>query len=58
MENPDTWGKAEHTVSNVIEQYFLDKRKAMETGQFRAGLSLARQITDALRAAGLLKEES
>ena len=50
MENPATWGAAERAVHEVlVNGEFMIQR----TG-YRAGLSLTRQITDALRAAGLL----
>lgn len=53
MENPATWGKAEQLVNEII-RWDVESRGE---GQFRAGYSLARQITDALRAEGLLVEE-
>lgn len=51
MENPATWGKAERVVADAMEA----ADEAYRTGY--VGLSTVRQITDALREAGLLKEE-
>lgn len=48
MENPATWGRAERVVAKAIKN-FQD-----QTVPQTAGLSLVRQITDALRADGLL----
>jgi hypothetical protein len=48
MENPATWTKAEHIVSHVLTRFDDQQRQGV------VGLSLARQITDALRAGGLL----
>ncbi len=55
MENPATWGKAEHIVNKVIEDHF-DHHHKVTAGEEEpiAGLSLVRKITDALREAGLL----
>jgi hypothetical protein len=58
MENPATWGPAERVVDGVIRDHYLARREEMKRGEFRAGLSLARQITDALREAGLLPRET
>lgn len=49
MENPATWGKAERVVDQILTEAAYDP--------FRAGLSLARRITDALREAGFDLEE-
>ena len=51
MENPATWGRAEHVINAVLanHQDNLDR-----LGAFRAELSLPRQIADALRHEGLL----
>jgi len=46
-----TWGPAEHIVRGVLRE------SQNVLPEFRAGLSLERRITDALRDAGLLKEE-
>lgn len=51
MENPATWGPAEKVVSRILAE-----QDDVES-QFLCGLSLARRITDALREAGLLREE-
>ena len=48
MENPATWTQAEWVVSVALRQ----AEAAREEG--RLGLSMARTVTDALRAAGLL----
>jgi hypothetical protein len=53
MENPATWGKAEHIVDGVLESHF----EAMTSADLVTGPSLTRRITDALRAEGLLREE-
>lgn len=53
MENPDTWTTAERIVSNVIDSFNDDQMKPAEHRRV-SGLSLVRQITDALRAEGLL----
>lgn len=53
MENPATWGRAEHIVQDVLRR----REDSRASGEFRCGLSLARQITDALRAEGLLAAE-
>lgn len=59
MENPMTWGKAEKIVSRVLdEQDNILPRVRPPSGDIFCGLSLPRQITDALRNAGLLKEEN
>jgi hypothetical protein len=52
MENPATWGPAEKVVDDAYERWFRLR------SQGYCGLSLARQITDALREAGLLKEDA
>lgn len=51
MENPATWGRAENVVAKAIKNF--DANNA-EVGT--AGLSLIRQITDALRKEGLLED--
>jgi len=53
MENPATWGKAERVVDKAIK----DHQAAWDERPPRIGLSQVRCITDALREAGLLKEE-
>lgn len=58
MENPMTWNKAEKIVHEVLgRQDNIMPRLRPAQGEVLCGLSLERQITDALRAAGLLKEE-
>lgn len=49
MENPATWGPAEHVVSKAL------KDAAAARAQGVIGLSTVRQVTDALREAGLLE---
>lgn len=51
MENPDTWGQAEKVIHEAHQDYWKHRAEG------RIGLSLARQIADALRKAGLLREE-
>ena len=51
MESPQSWGKAEHIVYKAIQQAEEGRK------EFRAGLSMTRQITDALRKAGYLAVE-
>ena len=50
MENPSTWGDAENVIHNAMVKFHYAKR-ADGTGD-----SLPKEIADALRAAGLLKE--
>lgn len=52
MENPATWGKAEHVVHRAL----VEAEEALDRGVI--GLSKVRQITDALRREGLLVEEA
>lgn len=54
MENPATWGNAEH----VIDQAFRDLEEDLRAGTAVIGLSLTRRIADALRKADLLKDEA
>ena len=50
VENPSTWGEAERVVDEAM-------RRATELQeQGLMGLSVARQVTDALREHGLLVE--
>jgi len=51
MENPATWTEAERVAGEAYGKWC----RAQEDGL--AGLSVARMITDALRAAGLLRKE-
>ena len=48
MENPQTWGAAEKVVARALAEAELRREKGTP------GLSVARQITDALRDSGLL----
>lgn len=50
MENPATWGRAEHVIADAMSQ--ADKYMKMGV----VGLSSVRQIADALREAGLLRD--
>lgn len=52
MENPATWGPAEQVIRKVLD----DDHQLSLSPEPICGLSLERRITDALRAAGLLKE--
>lgn len=54
MENPATWGAAERIIHSVRVQH--EEMMHLKVPVF--GLSLERQITDALRQAGLLREET
>lgn len=56
MENPATWGKAEHTVSQVLDEFFANQERTI-TDPAICGPSLERLITNALREAGLLLKE-
>lgn len=51
MENPAPWGKAERVITNAL----MDWAAARDASVI--GPSQARLIADALREAGLLKEE-
>jgi hypothetical protein len=56
MENPATWGPAERIVRRVLSEHFMRIEKVRLGEEDPVyGLSLERQITDALREAGLLK---
>lgn len=52
MENPNTWGEPERVVQKVLDDYYADTSKMI------VGLSLSLRITNALREAGLLEEET
>lgn len=56
MENPATWGLAEKIIQEVYLRHQENMSKPADERHF--GLSLYRQVADALRDAGLLKEES
>lgn len=51
MENPATWGRAEQVISQAYQDWWKGRAEG------RTGLSLPRRIADALRAAGLLRDE-
>lgn len=51
VENPQSWGVAEHVVQGVLNECAERDRTLV------VGLSRARMICDALRRAGLLREE-
>lgn len=51
MENPATWGPAEHVVQEALDKAADAYTKKM------VGLSTTRQITDALRREGLLVDD-
>ena len=53
MENPATWGPAEHIVRSVLDKYW--KLQDDSDGPY-CGMSLEMQITTALREAHLMKE--
>jgi hypothetical protein len=58
MENPATWGRAERIVRNVLTNFYDNQARAVtDPAKIMVGLSLERQITDALRAEGLLHAE-
>lgn len=50
MENPATWGKAEHVISDAYGEYHIAQNRGV------IGASLVRCIADALRKHGLLIE--
>lgn len=50
MENPSSWTLAEYVVDEVLQRYYAVR----EDGDILCGWSLAMQITNALRAEGLL----
>lgn len=52
MENPATWGKAEKIIDKAHQDFWTDRA----SGNY--GLSLPRRIADALREAGLLRDET
>lgn len=53
-ENPATWGPAERAVNEALDDYY----EAMRSNPDLVGLSIVRQITDALRKAGELPSGS
>jgi|CZKW01.1.fsa_nt_gi hypothetical protein len=52
MENPATWGRAEHVINEALKEYDWEINTA--GGGLIIGLSLPRRIADALREADLL----
>lgn len=54
MENPATWGPAEKIIAEVHQAWIKNLHKPADERVI--GLSLYRQIADALREAGLLSE--
>lgn len=54
MENPATWGPAEHVVLKALDEHDENERRPPD--ERLIGLSLVRRITDALRREGLLRE--
>lgn len=52
MENPASWGEAEKIVDQAIDNAYHNRKLGL------IGLSLTRQITDALKAAGLLRSRA
>lgn len=58
MENPATHGEAERIVSRVLYDFYVNQEKALtDPDKVIFGPSVERQITDALREAGLLKDK-
>lgn len=55
MENPGTWGEAERIVDGVLRAW--EEMLARPAHERPVGLSRARQVTDALRGAGLLRDQ-
>ncbi len=53
MENPATWGEAELIISEVLD----DHDRVQRGPEPLCGFSVEKLIADALRKAGLLKEE-
>jgi hypothetical protein len=51
-ENPATWGQAERIVARVLNAH--EENEARPPDERVIGLSVVRQVTDALREAGLL----
>jgi hypothetical protein len=52
MENPGSWGEAEKIIDAAHKKWWGNRDKG------KIGLSLPRQIADALRDAGLLNEDA
>lgn len=59
MESPATWGPAERAVDRVLDDFSANQDKPItDPTKTVFGPSLARLITDALRAEGLMKEDA
>ena len=56
MENPATWGPAERIIQETYLAWLENLR--LPANERVIGLSLYRQVADALRTAGLLKEDT
>jgi hypothetical protein len=54
VENPATWGPAEKIINKVYIDWVENLHKPAD--ERVTGLSLQRQVADALREAGLLKD--
>lgn len=54
MEDPATWGPAEKIIRKVRQDWLENVHRPAD--ERVTGLSLERQIVDALREAGLLRE--
>ena len=52
VENPATWGKAENIVHDTYQEWWASRQAG------NIGPSLARQVINALREAGLLNEDT
>jgi hypothetical protein len=52
MENPDTWGKAEKVIAEAVREAAVAHQHGI------IGWSQPKRIAEALRQAGLLKEEA
>ena len=55
MENPATWTRAERIVNKVIRRHAMEIQKPPDEQVI--GLSLVRQITDALRRECFLRDD-
>lgn len=60
MENPNTtWGEAEYLVESVLDSFYVNQQKPVtDPSKIIFGPSLAKQVTNALREAGLLRPAS
>lgn len=57
MEDPNSRPPAAKLIASVIEDHFAGTREDLKNGNFRAGLSVAMKIYNALKNEGYLKEE-